>query len=94
MFDPEKVTIHLTGCESYYSAWISGEPMPEGWGSDPNAVRKNGWVSAEDYDQLLALYLASLVPNVKFWPCEEGNHLGCAVKKLIECGCECHKHHD
>lgn len=52
------------------------------------------YVIASDYDQLLALYRASLVPNVKFWPCEEGNHLGCAVKKLIECGCECHKHHE
>ena len=30
-------------------------------------------------------------PDLKFWPCKEGNHIGCAGKKWIECSCECHR---
>ena len=58
MFDPDKVTLHLTGWCDCEKEWEYGTPMPKGWGETPEDVRRFAWVTTQDYDQLLAMYKA------------------------------------
>lgn len=92
VFDPEKV--ERTRWVDYgYEGWAYMPDTEENrrvhLGDFPNTAKTT--VSSSDYDQLLAFYRESIALDLKFWPCKEGNHTGCARKKEIECSCECHR---